>query len=597
MHIIQKINNIRSESSLILKTFISLFPVQAISVGLPAINGLITGALIGTYLGDKALAAQGFAIPMTIIVRVLLIFNVGAQILCGQLLGRGDEKEIKRTFSTCLTFSVLTGAAFTLILLFFSEPLAMLLGARDEMISLTGEYLRGYSISVIPTMLTTCLLTALQLDCEKAKPVAIIILNMVINIAANLINIFILQNGIYGVGLANAFAYTVSVLICLPHFIRKTKIFRYSLSGVSFGILKQITVLGVPNAALALCDTLRGGILNNVISYFYGSIGMAAMAVAGNINQSIADPIQAGDIGASGIVASILFGERDIDSLRKFPKTVAKAMLPVSVAAFALIFFLAGPAAGMFGADPENMDIYILCIRLLPTWLLVDFLISPSIATYQSLGKTGMSMTLNILNNCVFQVFGFTAAVVFNVPWLSICAATISCVMTYLFLIVYYVIRQKKLPKSPLEVAYISSDFSVPAADRLALTVKNLQDSMAASVDTIKFCIAKEFSKTASNMAGLCVEEVTTNRLLHSKLKDGDKERLIDIRIIYEKNGIEIMIRDNFPGFDPAKWLENFHSDDPFRALGIRTVMKAAKSVDYTTVLNLSILSIKIEKH
>ena len=185
MHIIQKKNNIRSESSLILKTFISLFPVQAVTVGLPAINGLITGALIGSFLGDEALAAQGFAIPVTIVIKVLLIFNVGSQILCGQLLGRGDEREIKRTFSTCLTFSVLAGAVLTLILLFFSEPLASLLGARDAMIPLTAEYLRGYSISVIPTMLTTCLLTALQLDCEKARPAAVIILNMVLNIAKN----------------------------------------------------------------------------------------------------------------------------------------------------------------------------------------------------------------------------------------------------------------------------------------------------------------------------------------------------------------------------------------------------------------------------
>lgn len=596
MNIVQKKNNIRSESSLILKIFISLFPVQAITVGLPAINGLITGALIGSFLGDEALAAQGFAIPVTIVIKVLLIFNVGSQILCGQLLGRGDENEIKRTFSTGLTFSVIAGAALTLILLFFSGPLATLLGARDAMVPLTAEYLRGYSISVIPTMLTTCLLTALQLDCEKARPVAVIILNMVLNIAANLANIFIFHKGIYGVGIANAFAYTASFLLCLPHFIRKTKVFRYSLSGVSFGILKQIAVLGVPNATLALCDTLRGGVLNNVISYFYGPIGMAAMAVAGNVNQSIADPIQAGDIGASGIVASILFGERDIDSLRKLPKTVAKAVIPISVAAYALIFFLAGPIAGVFGADPENMNLYILCIRLLPTWLLADFLISPSIAIYQSMGKTGMSNALNILNNFGFQLVIFIASVIFNVPWISICTATIGCIMTYLFLTAYYVIRQKRLPKSPLEVTYISSDFSVPATDRLALTVRNLQDSMAASIETIRFCIDKEFSRTASNMAGLCVEEVTTNRLLHSKVKDDDEEHSIDIRIIYEKNGLEIMIRDNFPGFNPAKWLENFHSDDSFRALGIRTVMKAAKRVDYTSVLNLSILSIKIEK-
>ena len=582
-------------NKLVLKTFLSLFPVQAISVGLPSVNVLITGALIGAFLGEKALAAQGFALPVVIAVRIMLIFNVGAQILCGQLLGRGDEEEIKKTFSTSITFSMIAGILMTLVVVFFSKPLAVILGAGEDMVPITAEYLRGYGFSVIPTMLTTCLLSALQLDCEKVRPVMVIIVNMVLNIAANLFNIFVLKRGVFGVGLANTFAYIVSVLMCLPHFLRKTRIFRFSFSGVRLGILKEITRLGAPTAILALCDSVRGGILNNVVHYFYGSVGIAAMAVAGNISQSIADPIQAGDIGATGIVASILCGERDVESLRELPKTVIKAMAPITLTAYALVFFLAGPISAAFGAPAENMGIYIFFIRFISTWIVVDMFVSPSIAINQSLGKTGMSMLLNILNILLFQVVVFGVALWFNIPWLSICSGTISCIMVYGFIAIYYTIKQKKLPKSIFEVTYIPSDFSVPAADRLALTVRNIQESMEASVDTIGFCLSKAFSKTASNMAGLCVEEITSFRLLHSKTGNSRKEYSIDIRIIYEKNGIDIMIRDNYPGFNPAKWLENFHSDDPFKALGIRTVMKAAKKVDCASVLNLNILTIRVD--
>ncbi|WP_026493743.1 ATP-binding protein [Butyrivibrio sp. XPD2002] len=77
-----------------------------------------------------------------------------------------------------------------------------------------------------------------------------------------------------------------------------------------------------------------------------------------------------------------------------------------------------------------------------------------------------------------------------------------------------------------------------------------------------------------------------TNTIDHG-YKD-DREKNIDIRVIYGKDKQTIRIRDNGKLFDPVEWHKKNHPEDPASGLGIRMVMGLAKEVRYVPAMDMN---------
>ena len=78
----------------------------------------------------------------------------------------------------------------------------------------------------------------------------------------------------------------------------------------------------------------------------------------------------------------------------------------------------------------------------------------------------------------------------------------------------------------------------------------------------------------------------------HAARKRGKCE--IDLRVIYEDKGVSILMRDNYPPFDPVQWAQIQKPDDPTRCVGIRMVTRMVQTVTYSTTINLNVLMIRL---
>lgn len=105
---------------MIRKLFLAMIPVQALAVGLPAINGLLNTSIIGKFIGIDALAAIGFASPLVQIVSMIsVMISTGSLLMCGRYLGEGNKENIRKIFSTTLTMCVLLTLPIMFLCLFF----------------------------------------------------------------------------------------------------------------------------------------------------------------------------------------------------------------------------------------------------------------------------------------------------------------------------------------------------------------------------------------------------------------------------------------------------------------------------------------------
>ena len=252
-------------------------------------------------------------------------------------LGKGDEKAINKVFNTAISLCFTAGLLLTSFVAIFPTMLASMLGATDELLDMTSSYLKGYSLCCLGTVFSVTIIPFLQLDCAKKVSMISIITMVTGNIVFNLLNAFVLHWGLLGVGLSSAIATVLSVLICIPHFARHSKLFHFAIGNFSFNEVKNISVLGLNSALLYVFLVIRDRIFISVLLSVGGTVAMSAFTIANNLANSIGCTIQDGSIGSCNIISSVLIGSRDVESLRDIPKVVIRITFPIFLTSYLII--------------------------------------------------------------------------------------------------------------------------------------------------------------------------------------------------------------------------------------------------------------------
>lgn len=582
-----------TSSKLIRRLFLKLLPVQALTVAFPAFNSLLSCFIIGNFIGPDALAAIAFSGPLTsALTAVSSMLALGAQMLCGQYLGKGNKKGVGQTFSSTVLLCLASGAVFTLVSLFFPLFLARILGAAGELLPMTADYIRGLSFGMVFTVLWTSLIPFLQLDCAPKVSSLSASVMAIVNITANLLNAFVFKLGIFGVGLSTSIANIASVLVTLPHFLFKTKVFRISVRDFNIGIVKRVSYLGFPSAISPLGLVLRDRVVNQLIFNVGGSVAMSALAVANNFSSTFGSPIEGGYTGSANLISSVLVGERDGRSLSELPRIMMRSVHYIYISAYILLFAFTKPLALLFGAEPENIAVYALVIRVFNLWIVTNTLKTPTICIYRALNKITVVSVLYVLNAFLFPTLWALAAA----PTLGLAGImffpAVSEVLLVLTYALYYSLKTHKLPRSIAEITYIPEELT--GGERFDAAITSLDEAVTASEQLIGFCCEQGISERTSRFCGLCVEEIAADTIRHGFVNSKRSSRTIDLRVICENGEVTMLLRDDCDTFDPTEWLALCAPEDPSRSVGIRMVSKLSEEMTYIGALGLNVLKIKL---
>lgn len=574
----------------------SLVPIQALAVGLPAINTLLNGFVVGHYLGSSALAAIGFAGPLTYLFQMIsCTLANGSQILSGHKLGSGDKGGLLRTFnSTCICAAVI-GALVSVLLLVFCKGITLLLGTSADLMEMTGGYIMGLAPGVLLSVMFTVLLSFLQLERASKTSTAAIVVLLIVNTGFNFLNIYTLHGGLFGAALSTSVANLFAVLICVIYLICKSSMFRFSPGMFDMKTLKEVLHLGVPSIVSPACGFARDRILNQIIFAVGGTTAMAAMALTMNIINGIGATINGGFSNAAKLMVSVLAGERDVESLRTFSKTLIKSMFPVMAIAYVLIFAFAHPLALVFGAELEKIGTYVMVIRFCCFYFITNSFTVPTINIYQTMGRVKLVSFIFVLNILVLPVI--TALVgSFVGLWLIVSFSWIAELGVIAVFIIYYYMRRKKLPSSIFRITDIPNTIAVPSRDRCSTTITKISEAIDASEKVEAFCSSKGMSLKTSRMCGLCVEEMAVDCIIHGFIRGKKNRYSIELRAIYEDNSISLMLRNNCPHFDPEEWLALYSTQDSDRSIGLHLAAACAKEMNYSYTLGLNVITIRMEE-
>jgi putative MATE family efflux protein len=262
---------------------------------------IVDSIIVGKVLGKEALASVGASFPIIFTLIALLIgIGSGFSIVISQYYGAKDIDRVKRAIDTMYIFLFSTGIFISILGIYFSEELFLLLQLPAELIPQATSYLNVYMVGMVMFFGFSGTSSVLRGLGDSKTPLFFLILASIFNIIFDLLFVMVFKWGIAGAAWATVIAQSGAFISGIIYLNRTHSILNFSLFKLVFD--KEIFIkslkIGIPSGlqhtfvALGMMALL--GIVNtfgtDVIAAYTaaGRIDSLAMLPAMNFSQAVA---------------------------------------------------------------------------------------------------------------------------------------------------------------------------------------------------------------------------------------------------------------------------------------------------------------------
>ena len=313
-----------------------LFP-SILAMLATSVNILCDTIFISQGIGKEGLSALGIAIPIYNVYNALsLLIGMGGATLYSISMGKKQREKANKVFSTSVFIAIIIGLSISIFGYIFSENVAIMFGASEEILGLSNEYLKIILLSGISFILSGVLQAFIRNDgAPKLSMIAGITGNMC-NVIFDYVFIFVFDMGMRGAAIATAIAPMVTLIIMSIKFIKKSGHLRFNYKLIRIPYITNIFKLGISSSFIEISGAIVIITFNYILIGMIGEIGVAAYSIISNI-ALIGVAILSGISQAIQPIVSVNFGAEHHDRVIKTRKIALCIALT-----FGLAFFLIG---------------------------------------------------------------------------------------------------------------------------------------------------------------------------------------------------------------------------------------------------------------
>lgn len=585
-----------NSDKLLSRLFFGMLPVQILIFAMGAINTIVDGAMAGRYIDASAVGVIGLYYSMVeIMTAVGSVLLGGTAVLCGRYMGRGESNNTEGIFSLNLTITMIVGVILTAVSLIIPGPLAVILGANEELKGALVTYIVGYGIGIIPMLFAQQLAAFLQMERQSLRGYVGIAGMIISNVVLDVVFVAVLDMGIWGLALATSFSNLIYFLILVPYYFTSRAQLHYSFAKILWKDLWPLIKIGFPGAMLVFCIALRYMVINRLLLRFAGNDGLSAMS-SFNMVCGIFIAFCLGNGALVRMLISVFVGEEDKISMRKTLRLVFTKGLALSVVVAAVIFAISPILTGIFFPD-RNSSVYHLAYQL---FVIYSFCI-PLILICQIFTNYLQAMGHNLFVNIQSIFDGFFAMVIPSLVLAPVMGAMgvwlanpIGIVMTILLVPIYCIIYWRHVPRNIDEMMFIRPGFGAAPSDVLDVSISTLDGVANAAARIQEFCVEHDVDKKSSYYAALCVEEIAANIVTRGFSAD-KKSHFLTAMAIFLQDRLVLRLKDDCPAFDPGEIADLSSEESGLDNLGIRMVYDIADDVNYQNMLGLNVLTVTVK--
>ena len=551
--------------------------------------GLIDNLFIGRSLGKDALAAVGFFSPVTTAIGFCYVIILGAQVLTGNLVGAGKTKKVNQLFISAFAVLTVIFTVFTLCCLSFRGGIAAILGADGNTHDLLCSYILGYAPGILPQVLTAMLMALCPFNNEMKRSYSAI----GAMIAGNLLGDWLLieGSGLFGIGLASTISSTAALLILLPGFFKKDKLFHFQLrDGFDFRLVLMAAARGLPSLMLSVGVIIKNYCFNTSLNQFSGAAGVAVAGIMATVS-GLTGAIPSGCSNAFSALAGIYYGEEDRESLIDLARIAMGAGVTSCTLTSFLMMVLSRPLSILFlPNDPSVQSLAVRMFILTFLYLIPNVIMNILLQSYRAQNRMTLVNIMSFAETAVIGLFTLAAIPVLgtDAAWISNTVVDVLCIAVILISVILY---NHRFDLSTPALLKLSDSFGAKEGEYVNFSATSMEVVSDISQKVIRFCTDHDYPGRIANHVGLCIEEMACNILRH-----GFKSKnrcYADIRVVSRDGDLTVRIRDNCHEFDPRKRMTYYDPEHPEKNIGTRIVSRMAQQIDYYNNAGINTLIMK----
>lgn len=325
----------------------------------------LTDTYFVAKLGTEELAAMSFTFPVIFTIMSLIFgLGIGASSIISQAIGKDDEHSVQQLTAHVLLLGLILAIFLSVIGYCFVEPLFYAMGARDEVLALTAQYMRIWFLGMPMVAIPMLGNNVLRGTGDTKTPGLIMASGSVINVIMDPILIFGLAGvpamGITGAAIATVFGRGFAMLCILYVLIHRNKMLVFEKASLSV-ILKswrKLTYIGMPAAITGALGPITGMIIVKLVSG-YGVDAVAAVGAGSRIDSFVMMVL-----GSLGMVLMPFigqnFGAGRLDRIRQSIRWSSRFCLIWGTLCYLLMFLLARPISQIFSSEADVIDLIVL---------------------------------------------------------------------------------------------------------------------------------------------------------------------------------------------------------------------------------------------
>lgn len=391
----------------IMRIAIPMMVAQFINV----LYNVVDRIYIGRMGADATNALTGLGVCLPLITVVMAFANLissGGAPLFSIARGRGDERETKFLLGNSFLLLLIYGAAITILIYAFEEPLLRLLGASDETLPYAKDYMNIYAAGTIFVMISLGLNSFINAQGFAKTGMFTVIIGAVLNIVLDPLFIFVFGMGVKGAALATVISQLASAVWTVLFLTGKRTLIKLSVSAMrpqKKRIIK-INTLGMSGFIMAATNSAVTTVCNSTLSVWGGDLYIAIMTIISSVRDVVQMPVMGMTNGIQPVIGfnyGAGCGKRVKTAIRD---SAAVLIIYTGVMWIAVILF-ARQFLGMFSGDANVIEAGVRPLHIYFFGFVFMALQFTGQSVFTGLGKTKQAIIFSLLRK-VFIVIPLT---------------------------------------------------------------------------------------------------------------------------------------------------------------------------------------------